>query len=147
MWEPYSDQFAEREIVARARSVSTIQVTYPRPKPAPKSTVEAVDDYEAEEHDEDFPVSPRPRDPGKEARCIAIAARWAQSREAIELAEEETLATRLVAAMNTSSTDVCGDDLDERPEDSLITASDEDRAIAAMSSTERGPVITKEILA
>lgn len=76
-----------------------------------------------------------------------IAARWAQSREAIELAEEETLATRLVAAMNTSSTDICGDGLDERPEDSLITASDEDRAIAAMSSTERGPVITKEILA
>jgi hypothetical protein len=63
------------------------------------------------------------------------------------LAEEDTLATRLIAAMNVASTDICGDGLDERQDDSLITASEEDRVIAAMSTLERGPVITKEILA
>jgi hypothetical protein len=36
-------------------------------------------------------------------------------REAIELAEEDTLATRLIAAINVASTDVCGDGLDTRP--------------------------------
>jgi hypothetical protein len=81
-----------------------------------------------------------------EARCIAVAHRWAQSRDAIELAEEDDLAVRLVAAMNISSSDI-GDGLDERPEDSLISMTDEDRAVASMSMRERGSVITKEILA
>jgi hypothetical protein len=61
--------------------------------------------------------------------------------------EEETLATRLIAAMNVSSMDFDGDGLDERSKDCLITSTDEDHAVAAMSTRERGPVITKEILA
>jgi hypothetical protein len=36
----------------------------------------------------------------KEACCIAVASQWAQSREVLELYDkEETLATRLIAAM------------------------------------------------
>jgi phosphatidylserine decarboxylase len=84
----------------------------------------------------------------KEARYIAVASRWAQSREVLELDDkEETLATRLIAAMNVSSMDINGDGLDERSKDCLITMTDEDCAVAAMSTRERGPVITKEILA
>jgi hypothetical protein len=65
------------------------------------------------------------------------------------LAEEDILATpRLIAAMNVASMDICGDGLDTRPVNSLITASEEDRVIVVMSTSERGPVIlTKEILA
>jgi hypothetical protein len=115
----------------------------------------AVEEEEEEEETEEenfgteFPVSPRsPWDPMKEAHCIAVASRWAQSREVLELNdEEETLATRLIAAMNVSSTDINGDGLDERSKDCLITMTDEDHAVAAMSTRERGPVITKEILA
>jgi hypothetical protein len=43
--------------------------------------------------------------------------------------------------------DVNGDCLDSRPDDSLVTISEENRVIAAMSTRDRGPVITKEILA
>jgi hypothetical protein len=50
--------------------------------------------------------------------------------------------------MNVASTDLNGDSLvDSRPDDSLVTISEEDRAIAAMSTRDRGQVITKEILA
>jgi hypothetical protein len=64
------------------------------------------------------------------------------------LAEDDTLTTaRLIAAMYSFSTDISGGGLDTRPVDSLITASEEDRVIVTMSTRERGPVITKEILA
>jgi hypothetical protein len=170
-WEPYSKEFAQREDVARmSRSTSAIQAIrndntllasprlkpFPRHAPEEEEEQEAITDDEAEEEyegqdvsDDDTPllIPRRPWDPIKEARCIAVASRWARSREAIELADEDTLATRLIAAMNVASTDVCGDGLDERQVDSLITASEEDRVIAAMSTLERGPIITKEILA
>jgi hypothetical protein len=68
--------------------------------------------------------------------------------EAIELAEGDSFATRLIAAMNhVGSTDISGDGLGARPADSLITALEEDHVIAAMSARERGPVLTKAILA
>jgi hypothetical protein len=63
------------------------------------------------------------------------------------MADDDTLTTRLVAAMNVGSSDINGDGLDERPQDSLFTASEVDRTIAAMSAHEKGSVITKEILA
>jgi phosphatidylserine decarboxylase len=73
----------------------------------------AVEEEEAEEETEEISLR-SPWDPMKEARCIAVASRWAQSREVLELDnEEETLATRLIAAMNVSSTDINGDGLDE----------------------------------
>jgi hypothetical protein len=167
-WELYSEEFARRESVALAsRSISTTHTTSPRPKPSPQhaaeeeekhqaeahnasSEAEAEEDYEEpEESDNDntFPFPRRPWDPNKEARCIAVATQWVRSREAIDMADDDTLATCLVAAMNTGSSDIDGDGLDERPQDSLFTASEEDRMIAAMSARERGSVITKEILA
>jgi hypothetical protein len=71
----------------------------------------------------------------------------AQSRAPIELSEEEDLAERLLAAVNIEADGANGDGLDEWPEDSLCALSKEDRRIFAMSSKDRGPVITKEILA
>jgi hypothetical protein len=52
-----------------------------------------------------------------------------------------------VTAINIDSGARNGDGLDERSEDFICATSEEDRAIFAMSSKERGPVITKEILA
>ena len=49
--------------------------------------------------------------------------------------------------MNVGSTDVSRDGLDARPDDSFITASEEDRVIAAMSTRETDPVAAKESLA
>jgi hypothetical protein len=47
-------------------------------------------------------------------------------REVIEMADDDTLATRLVAAiMNVGSSDISGDVLGARREDSLFKASDE----------------------
>jgi hypothetical protein len=89
----------------------------------------------------------RPWDPDREARCIAVASRWAQSGDAIELAEETTLAMRLIAAMSLTSMDTTVDGLELRPEDSLLAPLAEDRATCTLSMKERGPVITKEILA
>jgi hypothetical protein len=125
------------------RSVSAIQSTSPRPNTSPRHAteeeeeelVEANSNDEAEnEHegqhifDDDalLPIPRRAWDPIKEARCIAVASRWARSREAIELADEDTLATTgLIAAMNVASTDISRDGLDgARPVDSLITASE-----------------------
>jgi hypothetical protein len=45
--------------------------------------------------------------------------------------------------MNVGSTDISGNGLDTKPDDSLFTASEEDRVIAAMSARESGPVITR----
>jgi hypothetical protein len=46
---------------------------------------------------------------------------------AIDLADDETLAARLVAAMNIGSSDNDGDGLHERPPDPLFTNSEDDR--------------------
>ena len=148
-WEPYSDKFAEQEnVAARARHISAIS---PRPKPSAQLTSEEEEKEhsdEAEDGAEELFLNPRrPWDPDREARCIAVASRWAQSGDAIELAEETTLATRLIAAMSLTSTDTTVDGLELRPEDSLLAPSAEDRAICALSTKERGPTITKEILA
>jgi hypothetical protein len=72
-----------------------------------------------------------------------------QPREAIEMADDDTLSKSLVTTINVGSSDISGDVLDARPEDSLFKASDEDRMTAAMSArgTSRGSVVTKEILA
>lgn len=153
-WEPYSEEFAEREVAARTatRPVSSTKVTYPRPNPATQLAVEEEEEEEETEEENfgtELPVSPRsPWDLMNEARCIAVASRWAQSREVLELDdEEETLATCLIAAMNVSSMDINGGGLDERSKDCLITMTNENRAIAAMSTQEQGPIISKEILA
>jgi hypothetical protein len=122
-WEPYSNKFAKQEYVAaRVRHVSAISL---RPKPSAllaskKEEKERLD--EAKDEDEElFHNSRHPWDPDREARCIAVTSRWAQSGDAIELAEETTLATWLVAAMSLAfSTDTTVDGLELRPEHSLL---------------------------
>lgn len=140
-WEPYSDDFAVKEDLARAaRSTSAVRVN------APSSS--DFTDQLAVEVDENNSISQRPWNMENEERCIAVAYRLASSQEAIELLDdEEELATRLVASMSVLSTDTIGDGLDVRPDDSIIEVPEADRAISALSSKERGPVITKEILA
>ena len=52
-----------------------------------------------------------------------------------------------MAAVNIESDMRNGDGLDERSDDPLCALLEEDRVIFALSAKERGPVITKEILA
>jgi acyl dehydratase len=66
----------------------------------------------------------------------------------IELSEDESdLASRLIAAVNVPFEDFNGDGLFIRPKDSVSTCTEEDRVVFAMSTEDRGPIITKEILA
>ena len=135
-WEPYSEQFAETEAAARAaRSVTAPRVTVPRPMR-----------NHTQSSDEEEEVSPQ-RPPILTDRCIAVAHRLTQSQATVELLDDEDLASQLVAAVNIESDARNGDGLDERSDDPICNTSKEDRAIFALSSTERGPVITKEILA
>jgi hypothetical protein len=81
---------------------------------------------------------------------IAVVSQLMQSQVLIELSElsvDKDLALRLVAAVNIESDARNGDGLDERPQDPLCALSEEDQAIFALSTKERRPVITKEILA
>ena len=61
--------------------------------------------------------------------------------------DEVNLVTRLIAAVSVTILDKQGDGLYERPEDSYSPSMEEDRKVFAMSTEERGLVITKEILA
>jgi hypothetical protein len=87
------------------------------------------------------------RSPILTQRCVAVASRLFQSQDAIELSHEDDLAVRLIAAINIEADAMSGDGLYERPENPLCELSDSDRLIFAMSTKERGSVITKEILA
>jgi hypothetical protein len=131
-WEPYSVKFAEREVAIR----STSSVTRPR-LPAVSLTHEA----------EEVMQPRRPFNPNREARSIAVATRMTTSETSIELSEETDLAVRLIAAVNVCLADTNGDGLLQRPTDSICEITDEDRKVFAMSTKERGPVVTKEILA
>jgi hypothetical protein len=64
----------------------------------------------------------------------------------VELLGESTLVARLVAAVNMSVTDTDGLLLGRMDETLLYTVLEEYRAVSSMSSMERGPIITKEIL-
>jgi hypothetical protein len=57
------------------------------------------------------------------------------------------LVERLIAALNIEADAMSGDGLYERANDALCDMSEADRLVCAMSSKDRGPVITKEILA
>ena len=91
----------------------------------------------------------RPLNLNAEQRCVAVVNRMASSLTPIEFLSEDDsdLASRLIAAVNVTVEDFNGDGLFERPKDSVSTCTDEDRAVFAMSTEDRGPVITKEILA
>jgi hypothetical protein len=133
-WEPYSVTFAEQEVATRSASAV---LTSPRPKPPIEASNEA----------EEIMHPRRLWNPIEQERCIAVVSRMALSQEPVELSDEMDLATRLIAAVNTTVTDIDGDGLNERPVNSVCTTTDKDRVVFAMSTNERGPVITKEILA
>jgi Reverse transcriptase (RNA-dependent DNA polymerase) len=132
-WEPYSTKFADTEAAARAaRSVTTLRVTFPHSLPS------------NEEMEEENPQ----RSPVLSDRCIAVASRLSTSQDSIELSDDdENLAGRLIAAINIESDARIGDGLDERSNDSLCQLAEADREIWALSTKERGPILTKEILA
>jgi hypothetical protein len=68
--------------------------------------------------------------------------------ESIGRVSEETKSARRLkeALMNVGETEMNGDGLDERPEDSLLPRAEEDSVVFAMSSQERGPGVTTENL-
>ena len=137
-WEPYSSKFAETEDAARsAKTVAAIRVTH--------DTHIRNTCVNACESEEDCTCTPW-RAPILTERCVAVASRLSLQRPA-ELCDEDELASRLVAAVNVESFAEIGDGTDERPEDSICEASEEERQICGLSSRDRGPVITKEILA
>lgn len=132
-WEPYSPKFAEKEQAAKATaSVAAVRVTIPR--------VHVVDDALGSERNAPYPQRPLISD----ERCLAIATRLARSNDLIEFSDSE-LATRLIAAINVESDCVGGDGL-EYSDNPLCEVPDEDRRIAGLSTHDRGPVLTKEIL-
>ena len=132
-WEPYSPTFAETENAARASpSVAALRVTIPR----------IHDSSEVLDSDEN-PTHPQ-RPTMSDERCLAVAKRLQRSNDLVELLDSD-LAARLVAAVNIESDCVAGDGL-EYPDDPICAISDEDRRIFGLSTKERGPIITKEIL-
>lgn len=137
-WEPYSSKFAATEEAARsAKTVMAIRVTYHR------GHDRVISAREAEEDDSYAWRAPAPI---LTQRCVAVATRL-ESQLPIELCDDEDLASKLVAAVNVESFDTNGDGLGKRPEDSLCSPSEEERQILALATKNRGPVVTKEILA
>ena len=133
-WEPYSPKFAETEQAAKAiTSVAAVTVTIPR--------VHVVDDTLGSEGNAPYPQRPTILD----ERCLAIATRVARSNDFIEFSDSE-LATRLIAAINVESDCVCCDGLEYSDNPLCEVVPDEDRRISGLSTHDRGPVLTKEIL-
>ena len=138
-WEPYSTKFAETEDAARtAKTVSAVRVTH--------DTHFRDNHVDACESEESCTCSTSRRAPSLTERCVAVATRLSLQNP-VELTDEDDVVARLIAAVNVESFAVNGDGLDERPENSICETSEEERHILAVSSRDRGPVITKEILA
>ena len=134
-WEPYSSKFAVSENAVRnGRNVTAVRVTH-----------DTHNRHTCGGCESEASCSCKPRlNPILTERCVAVASRLPQ--EPPELYSDDELAFRLVAAVNVESFGA-GDGLDGRPEDSICEMSEEDRTICGLSSRDRGPVITKEILA
>jgi hypothetical protein len=129
-WEPYSEKFAMAESTARS---------------ARSAVQHVMSDHGSHGSTSEEEVVPKP--PLLTQRCIAVASRLSQSQDAVELSYEDDLVERLVAAVNIEADARSGDGLYERAEDTLCGLTEADRLVCAMSSKDRGPVITKEILA
>ena len=133
-WEPYSSKFAVSEDAARNNR--SVRVTYDT------LSCHTCDNCESEES---CSCKPR-RSPTLTERCVAVVSRI--SHIPVELyGDDGQFASRLVAAVNIESFAKNGDGLDGLPEDSICLMSEEDRRLCGLSSRDRGPVITKEILA
>ena len=138
-WEPYSTKFEETEEAARsAKTVAAVRVTH-----GTHVRDSCVNECVSEE---DCTCTATWRAPILTERCVAVATRLSLQNPA-ELRDADDLASRLVSAVNVESYAVNGDGLDERPGDSICEGSEEERQISGLSSRDRGPVITKEILA
>ena len=134
-WEPYSAKFAETETAARAApSIAALRVIIPRTN---------LPQFETEE-EEEYRSNPQ-RPLLMDARHCAVISRLERNTP-IELADEEELATRLVAAINVESDCACGDGLDVM-DDPICGIAEENRWIAGFATKDRGSVITKEVLA
>jgi hypothetical protein len=141
-WEPYSTKFAEMEAHARARTASTLHVTRPR------RTTDQWDDKAEEESEPENVVYETPRrllNPAMEERCLALLSRLSISQSTPDMWNETDIGDRLIARINVTSTDADGDGL-HFGQEPLFSVSQEDRNVCSMSSRERGPVVTKEIL-
>jgi hypothetical protein len=136
-WEPYSTKFAETEEAARQRpSVSAIRVTIPQAS-APRHSPE-------EEEEEDRYRSNNPQRPLiMDERQVAVASRLDRAASMIELIDDDDFLMRIVSTINV------GSECEQEEEFAGSTAHqpDVDRAVAGLMSKDRGPVITKEILA
>jgi hypothetical protein len=80
------------------------------------------------------------------SRSIGLA-RSTRDRASWEHPSEETLYDRLIMRVNVASDDIEGDGLDGRQDSEIYPTDDVDRNIMQMKSSERGSVVTKEILA
>jgi hypothetical protein len=140
-WEPYSEKFMAAETNARVARAAIV----PRAPSIPRMMEAASMQTHTSEVEEEN--STPQRSPILTQHCVAVASRLFQSQDAIELSHEDDLAVRLIAAINIEADAMSGDGLYERPENPLCELSDSDRLIFAMSTKERGSVITKEILA
>jgi hypothetical protein len=135
-WEPYLDSFAARETALQSTSVVT------QGSPCPTNAMIHENKAEKIMHPR------RPLNLNVEQRCVAVINQMALTQTPIELSEDESdLASRLIAAVNVTAEDFNGDGLFVRPKDSVSVCMDEDRAVFAVSTEDRGPIITKEILA
>jgi hypothetical protein len=175
-WEPYSAKFAETEEAARkAPSVSALRVTIPLTSASVHKPEEEEEDrpcssrapsvsalrvtipltsasvHKPEEEEEDRPCSSSnpQRTYIPDDRQISVASRWNRADSMIELIDDDEFLTRIVSAINVGSEFGPSEDeavvstAHQEPEDTTPLA----RVAAGLKSKERGPIITKEILA
>ena len=142
-WEPYSAKFAETEAAARkAPSVSALRVTIPL-------TSASVHKPEEEEEDRSCSSSNPQRPYILDDRQISVASRWNRADSMIELIDDDEFLTRIVSAINV------GSEFGPSEDEAVVSTAHQEpdattplaRVAAGLKSKERGPIITKEILA
>jgi hypothetical protein len=79
-------------------------------------------------------------------RSISVA-KSVRERSPYDFLNEETMADRLIMRVNVAADDVPGDGLSGRLDDEIYPTDEDDRVLMKMKSSERGSVVTKEILA
>ena len=135
-WEPYSARFADSERAARAApSVSAVRVTIPQPK---------VSNVKLEEEEErSYHRFQRP--PILEERELEVASRLDASNFPIELADEDELVARIVAAVNVAPDCETGSGGGPPLCDKCVEKGC--RCTAKVATRDRGSAVMKEILA
>jgi hypothetical protein len=142
-WKPNSLKFAETEAAAHiAASVTALRATIPL-------TIASAQTPEEEQEDRFSSGSNIQRPNVLDDRQIAVTSRWTRADSVIELIDDDEVVTRTVSAINIGSEFVPIEDeavaLTTHQESDHTT--DASRVVAGLKSTERCPIITKEILA